>query len=79
MSDLQNKILEIMKNSSKRGKTRISIRELSKKAGLTQMKIKKDIRILVENEKLSYWSSGSTNYIMLQEDFINMKENDLEC
>ncbi len=56
MSDTQTKILDIMEKGSQRGKARMTVKDLSKKIGLSQMKLKKDIRVLVESEKIAYWS-----------------------
>ena len=78
MSDIQNQILQVMEASSQRGKIMMTVKDLSKKIGVSQMKLKKDIRVLVESEKMSYWSSGSSNYIVLQDDFNRMKEKQVE-
>ncbi len=76
MSDIQMKVMQVLQESSNRGKTRVTLKDISKKVGLSQMKLKKDVRSLVEKSELAYWTSGSSDYIMLQSDFNKLKEKE---
>lgn len=76
MSDVQNEIMKIMEESSKRGKKRMSSKDLAKKMGLSQMKLKKETRGLIDSAVLAYWTSGSTTYLMLQKDVDVLKQRE---
>lgn len=78
MSELQKQILQIMEEGSNRGKAMLTMKDLSKKMGVSQLKLKKEVRVLVENAEVCYWSSGSSNYMMLRDDYNRMKENQIE-
>ncbi len=69
----QNEIIEAMKISSGKGKSKVSPIDLAKKLGLRQRKLKKGVKPLIEASELSYWHSGSTTYIMLQKDYEDLK------
>jgi len=68
--DLKEKIIEAMKASSAKNKKKLYIKDLAKKIeGSTKREVQNVVKELIAEEKLSYWSSGSTTYIMLKEDF----------
>jgi hypothetical protein len=74
MNEIQNRIMMVMSDSSLKGKQKLSPVDLGKKLGLSLRKIRSDLRTLVEQRELGYWSSGSGNYYMLKEDFESLKK-----
>jgi hypothetical protein len=73
MNEIQNRILMVMNDSSSKGKQKLSPVDLGKKVGLSLRKIKSDLQILIEQQELGYWSSGSGNYYMLKKDYDSLK------
>jgi hypothetical protein len=73
MNEIQNRIMMTMKDSSLKGKEKLSPIDLGKKLGLSLRKIKSDLKILIEQQELGYWSSGSGNYYMLKKDYDSLK------
>ena len=79
MDIIEDKIIEIMKKSSDRGKARVPLKDIAKRLDTSVMSVKRGIKTLMEGEKLNYWHSGSTTYIMLKEDFDKLKEREAAC
>lgn len=73
MNEIQSKILNIMNNGSIKGKQKISPIDLRRKLDLSQKKVKCEVRSLIEQQKLAYWSSGSRDYLMLKKDYDSLK------
>lgn len=72
--ELKEKVLEAMKASSAKNKKKLYIKDLAKKVeGASKREVQNEVKELIAEKKLAYWSSGSTTYIMLQEDFDNYK------
>ncbi len=69
MTEIQKIIIEIMNKSSERGKARLTLLDIAKKANIKQRILNKEIRALVENSLLAFWHKGSSTYYMLQRDF----------
>ena len=68
--ELKDKILVAMRESSAKNKKKLYIKDLAKKIeGATKHEVQDMVKELIAEQKLAYWSSGSTTYIMLQEDF----------
>jgi len=73
--DLKAKVLEAMQASSAKNKKKLYIKDLAKKIeGATKREVQNEVKELIAEEKMAYWSSGSTTYIMLMEDFLAYKE-----
>lgn len=59
-----------MQASSAKNKKKHYIKDLAKKIeGATKREVQDLVKDLIAENKISYWSSGSTTYIMLKEDF----------
>jgi len=68
--DLKEKIMEAMKQSSAKNKKKLYIKDLAKKIeGASKREVQNVVKDLIAEDKLAYWSSGSTTYIMLKEDY----------
>jgi len=68
--DLKTQIMDLMQKSSQRGKQKTYVTEVAKKIeGASNRDVKKMVSELIAEGKLAYWSSGSTTYLMLKEDF----------
>lgn len=68
--ELKEKIMETMKQSSAKNKKKLYIKDLAKKIeGASKREVQNVVKDLIAEEKLAYWSSGSTTYIMLKEDY----------
>jgi hypothetical protein len=67
MSDeMKNAIMEYIKNKTDRGKGLHSVRDIVKACkDFEKRPVKKMIQQLISEDKLAYWSSGSTTYIRL--------------
>ena len=76
MNEIQDKILLLMNERSKKGKEKIAPVDLGRKLKIPQRKLKCECSALVAREKLAYWSSGSCNYLMLKQDYDLQKEID---
>ena len=73
--DLKLKVLETMKKSSEKGKKKMFIKSLANQMqDEDKREIKKAVKELEADGKLKYWSSGSTVYIVLAEDFHSLEE-----
>ena len=74
--DLKEKVLEFMKESSAKNKKKYYIKDLAKKIeGASKREVQNAVKELTAEEKMSYWSSGSTTYVMLMEDFLAYKDS----
>ncbi len=69
MISIQEQIIVMMNNNSSRGKKKVAPIDLGKKLDLSQRKFRREIRSLIEKQKLAYWTSGSGSYIMLKKDY----------
>ena len=76
MDKIEGKIFQVMQKFSDRGKTRVYPTDLARKVGGSQLKVKRGVKTLVDEEKLTYWSSGSTTYIMLKSNFDKLKSEE---
>lgn len=76
MNEIQNKILLLMNDRSKKGKKRIAPVDLGKKLKISPRMLKRECGSLVALQELAYWSSGSCNYLMLKKDFDLQKSID---
>ena len=67
MSDeMKNAIMEYIKNKTDRGKGLHAVRDIVRACkDFEKRPVKKMIHQLISEEKLAYWSSGSTTYIRL--------------
>ncbi len=68
MNEIQNKILLLMNERSKKGIEKIAPVDLGRKLKIPQRKISGEYNSLVAQQELAYWSSGSCNYLMLKKD-----------
>ncbi len=73
MDKIEDKIFDVMQKYSDRGKTRVYPIDLARQVGGSQLKVKKGVKTLMDDEKLNYWHSGSTTYIMLKSNFDKLK------
>ena len=74
MNSTQDEIMRLMNSSSIRGKLRISPVDLGRRLDLSQRKLRSELRTLIEEQKLAYWTSGSGSYIMLKSHYDSQKE-----
>jgi len=73
--ELKQAVIELFEKNSKKGKKKLYPKEVAKTLGdFPRKEVKLGIQELIAEEKLSYWSSGSTTYVMLQADFDALKE-----
>jgi hypothetical protein len=80
MNEIQNKIIVLMHERSKKGKARIAPVDLGRILKISPRKLKSECSSLVALQELAYWSSGSCNYLMLKKDFDLQKSIDeLSC
>ena len=71
--DLKEKIQAAMKKSSDKGKKKLYVKDVCKLLPDEDKKqVKNMIKGMVDSGDLKYWSSGSTTYVVLPEDFENM-------
>ena len=77
MSDVKEAVMAFFEKSSAKGKKRLAPKDVAK-AMVDDFPKKKEtklaIQALIEEEKLSYWSSGSTTYVMLKQDYDELME-----
>jgi len=77
MSDgIKNAIIGLLEKKSQKGKKRTTPNDITKI--LSENYKKRDVRksltaLLTEEKKINYWSSGSTNYVLLAEDYAALK------
>ena len=63
---MRNAIMEYIQNKTDRGKGLHSVRDIVKACKEFEKRpVKKAIQALISEDKLAYWSSGSTTYIRL--------------
>jgi hypothetical protein len=68
-------ILEMMKKKRDKGKTKLNIKEIVKEfPDFSRTDVKVAAQQMLDDEVLAYWSSGSTTYLMLKEEFEKYKE-----
>ena len=68
--ELKERVMAAMRESSAKNKKKLYIKDLAKKIeGVTKHEVQDAVKELLNEKKLSYWSSGSTTYLMLMEDF----------
>lgn len=73
--DLKQKVLNVMKTSSEKGKKKVFIKSLvNLLPDEDKREIKKAVKDMENEGTLKYWSSGSTVYIVLAEDFHSLEE-----
>ncbi len=77
MTEIQNKIIDVMEKSSAKGKTRVYPTDLAKKVGFRPREIKKDMQYLIDNGDLAYYHLGCTTCIMLKKDYELQKEREM--
>jgi hypothetical protein len=71
--ELKAQVMDVMQKSSQRGKQKLYVTEMAKRVeGASHREVKKAVSELIAEGKLAYWSSGSTTYLMLKEDFDNL-------
>ena len=76
--DVKEAVMAVMQKSAEKGKRRTYITEVPKQVPeFPKGEVRKAVQDLIAEGKLSYWSSGSTTYVMLQADFDKYK-NDME-
>lgn len=64
--EMRNAIMEYIQNKTDRGKGLHSVRDIVKTCKeFDKRAVKKAIQALISEDKLAYWSSGSTTYIRL--------------
>ena len=64
--EMRNAIMEYIQNKTDRGKGLHAVRDITKACKQFEKRaVKKAIQALISEEKLAYWSSGSTTYIRL--------------
>lgn len=78
MSDVGQAVLELMEKNSAKGKKKLYPKDLTKalEEQFPRAEVKKAIQELLDQGRLCYWSSGSTTYVMLKEDFEQIKEGE---
>ncbi len=77
MSDVKEAVMAYFEKSSKKGKKRLAPKDVAK-AMSDDFPKKKDVKMAIQDlimeEKLSYWSSGSTTYVMIKADYDALME-----
>ena len=75
MSDgIKNAIMALLEKKSQKGKKRITPNDIMKiLSDYKKRDVKKSITALLAEEKINYWSSGSTNYVLLPENYASLK------
>jgi Dissimilatory sulfite reductase D (DsrD) len=79
MSDeIKDAIIALMEKNSKKGKKKSYPKDLAKTLSKEhdRKQVKKMILALLDEQKLNYWSSGSTTYVMLPDDFAKVKADE---
>ena len=76
--ELKQALLDFMKKSSSKGKKKLYAKDLAKGVAdnFDRREAKKMIQEMLTNGDLSYWSSGSTTYVMLPEDFAELQKHE---
>ena len=70
MSDIKEAILAQMKKNAEKGKKKTYINEVPKQLkDFPKRDVNKAVQDMIAEGSLAYWSSGSTTYVMLKEDF----------
>ncbi len=68
--EIRAAILEMMEKKRKKGKTRFHIKEIIMELpNFNRTEVKVTTQQMLDDETLAYWSSGSTTYLMLKEEF----------
>jgi hypothetical protein len=75
MSDgIKNAIMALLEKKSQKGKKRITPNDITKiLSDYKKRDVKKSLTALLTEEKINYWSSGSTNYVLLPENYAALK------
>ncbi len=76
--DLKQAILDFMKKSSSKGKKRVYAKDVSKGVAdkFDKKEAKKMVQEMLTSGELAYWSSGSTTYVMLPEDYEELQKQE---
>ena len=81
MSDeIKQAILEVLEKNSGKGKKKTYPKDIAKALSdrFERRDVKKIIPEMIESGEVSYWSAGSTTYIMLKADFEQLKATEEE-
>ena len=75
---IKQAIMETMEKNSSKGKKKSYPKDIAKALSdnFGRSDVKKMIPELIAEDKLAYWSSGSTTYIMLKKDFDELSEKE---
>ena len=73
--DVKQAVLDFFEKNSAKGKKKMYPKDVAKamEEQFPRNVSKQAIQDLIAEEKLAYWSSGSTTYVMLQKDFDDYK------
>ena len=73
--EMRAAMLEVFQKNLKKGKTKLYINEVVKELpqfNRTELKVLS--QKMIADDELAYWSSGSTTYLMLKEEFDKYRE-----
>lgn len=74
--DIKEAIMAQMEKNAAKGKKKTYINEVPKQLhDFPKREVNKAVQDLIAEGKLAYWSSGSTTYVMLKEDFEKYKHD----
>jgi len=79
MSDeLKQAILDFMKKSAEKGKKKLYAKDIAKGVSdkFESREAKKMVQQMLNANELAYWSSGSTTYVMLPEEYAKVAEQE---
>ena len=72
--EIRAALLEMMEKKRDNGKTKLNIKEIVKElSNFNRTEVKVAAQQMLDDEVLAYWSSGSTTYLMLKEEFEKYK------
>lgn len=69
--ELKQAVLDFFNKNSAKGKKKMYIKDVTKGLGdkFERREVKKKVQELLDSDVLAYWSSGSTTYVMLKNDW----------
>ena len=76
--DAKSAVIALLEKNSAKGKKKLYPKDIAKslEGVVPWAEAKKAIQELLDGGQLSYWSSGSTTYVMLKKDFDEIKEGE---
>jgi hypothetical protein len=72
--DVKEAVMAVITKNAEKGKKKTYITDVPKLVPeFPKSEVRKAVQDLIAEQKLAYWSSGSTTYVMLQADFEQYK------